>query len=374
MHQNELEYLLDKYESKQLSEEEWALLLTTVAENPHIETLIQNRLSQKMDSSTVPVSENKMDEALSLVLSVDKPALKPVKRIRNYRLYWAAASVAVSLIAGTVFYLNRSPELVVSSTEASAPADVLPGSDKAILTLSDGRRVELDVNNAASATINDGDVIIANNNGGLSYKNAGIAAINTMSTPKGGQYHLELADGSKVWLNAASSITYPTAFPGKTREVTVTGEAYFEIAKNKSKPFIVKTALKNITVLGTSFNINCYPDENWKTSLLEGAVSIGGKILQPGQAYVNDKVQATDLQKDIAWKNGLFNFEGADFQTVMRQLARWYDIDVEYEGEVPSRYFEGKMDRGLTLTQALKILKETGIGFRIEGRKLIISK
>lgn len=374
MHQNELEYLLDKYESKQLSEEEWALLLTTVAENPHIETLIQNRLSQQMDSSTVPVSENKMDEALSLVLSVDKPALKPVKRIRNYRLYWAAASVAVLLIAGTVFYLNRSPELVVSSTEASAPADVLPGSDKAILTLSDGRRVELDVNNAASATINDGDVIIANNNGGLSYKNAGVAAINTMSTPKGGQYHLELADGSKVWLNAASSITYPTAFTGKTREVTVTGEAYFEIAKNKSKPFIVKTALKNITVLGTSFNINCYPDENWKTSLLEGAVSIGGKILQPGQAYVNDKVQATDIQKDIAWKNGLFNFEGADFQTVMRQLARWYDIDVEYEGEVPSRYFEGKMDRGLTLTQALKILKETGIGFRIEGRKLIISK
>ncbi|MBO9571836.1 MAG: FecR family protein, partial [Chitinophagaceae bacterium] len=204
-------------------------------------------------------------------------------------------------------------------------------------------------------------------------KSAGIdISYNTMSTPKGGQYQLTLVDGTKVWLNAASSITYPAIFTGNNRKVIVKGEVYFEVAKDKNKPFVVQTDTDEINVLGTSFNVNAYRDRGYiKTSLIDGAIKIGNILLQPGQAFANGKIVKTDIQQDIAWKNGLFNFSGASLEEVMLELSRWYDVDIVYEHK-PEKYFDGKMDRGLTLLQALKILKQTGIHFRIEDRKLIV--
>ncbi len=234
----------------------------------------------------------------------------------------------------------------------------------------------------ASQIIKSSDGILAyqqvkNNSSGVTPSPAGGGeggGINTMSTPRGGQYKLTLPDGTKVWLNAASSITYPIAFSGKTREVRITGEVYFEVAKNKQKPFIVKTHKENITVLGTQFNINSYSDEPFtKTSLIEGSVSINNKILRPGEAYENGIITKTNIARDVAWKNGLFNFDGLDLPAAMRQLARWYDLDIEFEKNIPDKVIRGEMGRDLKLSQVQKILNMMEVKFRLEGRKMIVS-
>ncbi len=188
-----------------------------------------------------------------------------------------------------------------------------------------------------------------------------------MSTPRGGQYQLKLPDGSKVWLNAASSITYPTAFTGDNREVKITGEAYFDVVKNESKPFVVKTYKDRVIVLGTEFNINSYTDEGFiKTSLVEGTVKINQTLLKPGQAYINGKILETDLSKDLAWKNGLFSFENADIQSVMRQLARWYDVEVKFKGSISTDQFSGKLGRNLALSQVMRLLRVARVNYEIE--------
>ncbi len=303
-------------------------------------------------------------------------------------LRWASAAAIILLVTSlavyyTIFYTSSSENKIVQTLPSSIPDDILPGSDRAILTLSNGDKLQL--NNATSETIKDGNLAIENNNGQLFYKNVDVAVSNTMTTPKGGQYKLILADGTKVWLNAASSITYPTAFTSNSREVTITGEAYFEVAKNVSKPFIVKTARETIWVLGTSFNVNAYADEKaTKTSLAEGSIKVipakttGGeeKILQPGQAYINGKIITTDISQDISWKNGVFNFDNKKIQEAMRQLARWYDLEVVYQnGKIPDIEFGGKMGMDLKLSQMLKGLEGSGLQFRIErGNKLIITQ
>lgn len=209
--------------------------------------------------------------------------------------------------------------------------------------------------------------------------------MNTVSTPKGGQYKIQLPDGTNVWLNAASSITYPTAFTGNKREVIIDGEAYLEVKSNKGQPFFVTTKTSAIQVLGTSFNINAYEDEPSKTSLIEGSIKVAlrpsgnapgssGFILKPGQAYKNGKVITTDIDQDIAWKNGLFNFEGLGVKEVMNQLQRWYDIEVIYEGEIPDVSFYGKIHKNVKLSIVLDALRDIGVQFRMEGeRKLMVS-
>ena len=208
---------------------------------------------------------------------------------------------------------------------------------------------------------------------------------NTITIPNGGQYQLILADGTKVWLNAASSLKFPTAFPGKQRTVELTGEAYFEVAKNKNQPFNVKTPTQTVQVLGTHFNINAYSNEPFvKTTLLEGSVNVssagGSLLLKPGQqALLNNSGLATlkddvDTDEAIAWRNGLFQFNDVDIKTIMRQVARWYDVDVEFKGQVPAYTFHGKISRNLNASTVLKIFELSGINFTIEGRKIIVSK
>jgi ferric-dicitrate binding protein FerR (iron transport regulator) len=240
-----------------------------------------------------------------------------------------------------------------------------------------------------NGTIQHGSAKI-NKQGGLliynalaSYKSGKKVLYNTLSTPRGGQYQVVLPDGSKVWLNAESSLHFPTAFTGNQREVTLTGEAYFEVAKYMEKPFRVKVDGMSINVLGTHFNVNAYSDENTiKTSLLEGSVKIIkgnlSELLKPGyQAVLNkkqDKIRITDADMDgvMAWKNGLFQFDGADINNIMHEIGRWYNVEIVYSGKVPTRTFEGKISRDAELSEVLRILELSKVKFSVVGRKIIV--
>lgn len=274
--------------------------------------------------------------------------------------------------------------------------DILPGTNKATLMLADGSKIVLDDAKRGMIARQTDVEISKTKNGQLVYSAEGsvlapdqqpatdIVPTNMITTPRGGQYSVVLPDGTKVWLNAASSLRYPTAFPGTERRVELTGEAYFEVAKNAAKPFFVKTASQTVEVLGTHFNINSYADEKiTKTTLLEGSVRVTGNAgqqglkLKPGQqATATEKeirmVSDPDIDEAMAWKEGKFMFRDADLQTIMRQLSRWYDVDVEYQGEVITRHYRGRVSRNVPVSQVFQILKTSGVNFTINGRKIIV--
>lgn len=315
-------------------------------------------------------------------------ATSAVKKIgRRWWTYVAAAIIIAALGIGLYQYTHQKP---VQPAVATIPPknDALPGGNKAILKLANGRNIVLDSAANGSLAVQGNANVVKLANGRLAYQNRQNAqrepVYNTVSTPRGGQYNLTLSDGTQVWLNAASSITFPTDFTGDRREVTVTGEAYFEVAGNNTKPFHVLYDHTDIQVLGTHFNVNTYEDEAFaRTTLLEGRVRVvsGGQqiLLLPGQQAAQaadgqlSKNTKVDLEQVMAWKNGLFNFDGADLQQVLRQLGRWYDVDVVYEGNVPERRFGGEIPRDLNLSQVLKVLQKVEVKFRIDGKKLIVS-
>ncbi|WP_207514615.1 FecR family protein [Longitalea luteola] len=317
-------------------------------------------------------------------------------RIASRRILFRYAAAAVLLIAtGLIIYnfMNRQSskpsQTLAATTTKQSPTDVLPGHDGAILTLANGNQVLLDsLGNGVIAT--EGKTNIKIQNGQLVYDvmQAGREMLyNTMSTPKGRQYQLLLPDGSKVWLNAASSITYPVAFIEKERAVKVTGEVYIEVAKDREKPFIVNVDDRaTVQALGTSFNINAYGDEpGIRTTLLEGKVKVAkrekesGKehsiLLDPGQQVIDlahsplTIRHSPDIEEVMAWKNGRFEFVGNNIQSVMGQLSRWYNVDIVYEGTLPEANFVGAIARTEKLSQVLKMLELTNvIRFKIQER------
>nr|MBA4167663.1 DUF4974 domain-containing protein [Chitinophagaceae bacterium] len=253
-----------------------------------------------------------------------------------------------------------------------------------VLTLNDGRKIVLDSLPAGTVDLQDGASALLQN-GMLTYNptQTNIAGLNTMSTPRGRKFDIKLSDGTHIWLNAASSVTFPVVFKDATRNIKITGEAYLDVAQN-TKPFIVNVDDKtSVQVIGTSFNIKAYRDESAiRTTLITGAIKVSGnreeKILKPGQqnslytdgAFTVDN--NTDIEQVTAWKNGAFNFNRADIQTVMRELARWYDIDVIYSGNIPKREFRGEIGRDLSLSQVLKGLKDMEVHFDINGRTVTV--
>lgn len=306
---------------------------------------------------------------------------------RRWKFWRLAAAAAVLLPLGAGFWIwthmsSSSPVLPA----VSAIHDARPGGNKAVLTLAGGGSIVLD--SAANGTLAEqGSTKIEKlATGQLAYKassarDAGSVLYNTLNTPRGGQYQLTLPEGTRVWLNSASSITYPTAFKGAERKVSITGEVYFEVAEDASHPFVVSKGDMDITVMGTHFNANTYDDEkDIKVSLLEGAVKVSrsgkGEVLKPGQqAQVTDAVKVisnVDMAEVIAWKNGSFYFRRASLPVVLRQLSRWYDVDIVYEGPVPDLPFAGEMGKDLNLAQVLTILERMGVRTRIEGKKLIV--
>nr|WP_253906562.1 FecR family protein [Chitinophaga sp. SYP-B3965] len=300
---------------------------------------------------------------------------RPVRRIFQF----AAAAAVLGIIATGLYFWNENK--IKSATEATyVKNDVAPGSNKAVLILGDGSQVTLD--STGNQTLRQGSIAIHQQGGQLQYDTQGeetSITYNTLTTPRGGQFQIILPDGTKVWLNAASSLRYPTTFTGGERKVEITGEAYFEVAKNAAMPFRVKmNDNATVEVLGTHFNINAYADESAiRATLLEGRIKVMDVVLNPGeQAQITADVKVlhqVDTSAVMAWRYGLFNFEGQNLKEVMRQLSRWYDIDVIYEGTVPDIVFGGKMLRNINLSQLLKILEDAEVHFSLEeGRKLII--
>jgi ferric-dicitrate binding protein FerR (iron transport regulator) len=277
--------------------------------------------------------------------------------------------------------------------QAPAPAaDIMPGGNKAILTLGDNTTINLDDAKNGVVGQQGNTQVVKSKEGRLDYYTVGAKAsaitYNLLTTPRGGQYQLALPDGSKVWLNAASSLRYPTAFAGKERVVELHGEAYFEIAPNPSMPFKVAVSQQageapaEIEVLGTHFNVKAYADEPAvHTTLLEGSVRVrkGRNIvpLQPGQqASWNSardvRVVPADVEEAVAWKNGLFKFNEATIEDVMRQLSRWYDVEVVYTNGIPGDLFRGEIYRNVNVSKVLKVLEASGVQFKVEGKKILV--
>lgn len=286
------------------------------------------------------------------------------------RLGYAAAIALLLGAGGLLYFILRTPEKTVIQPTAQ---DILPATNKATLTLADGTVILLDSN--VNSMIRPG---IRQQGGQLHYERITTASLNTLTTPRNGFFSVQLPDGTIAWLNAESSIKYPTVFKGNERLVEVTGETYFDVAPHASMPFVVHANGMNIKVLGTQFNINTYKDEPAPTAtLVQGRISVNGTMLQPGQqaALANEQITITDridISQITAWKNGLFSFHKTALTVVMKQLARWYDVDIVYEGTIPKRYFGGEIERSLRLSDVLELLRETGVNFRIEGRKVIV--
>jgi len=346
------------------------------------------------DTSVVPVDWE------SIWDTIHQSAIQPVTPVRKMKWLRVAAAIII-LISISVYFFNRNTlnrstkdEIVKIEPIQELNNDVLPGGNKAILTLANGSQIVLD--SAANGIVaQQGNTeVMKLANGQLVYKGAGDQAnevlYNTMVTPRGGQYKLILPDGSRVWLNAVSSIRFPTAFIGKERTVEITGEAYFEIVKNLSRPFrvFVRPLSGNggmeVAVLGTHFNINAYQDEPAiKTTLLEGSVKVSNgashTIIKRGQqSQLNNNgvikvIQDADVAEAVAWKDGRFEFNDTDLKTIMRQVMRWYDVDVEYHGNIPARYFTADISRNKTLSGVLKILKLSDVDFKLEGKKLTVT-
>ncbi|HEU4551990.1 MAG TPA: FecR domain-containing protein [Chitinophaga sp.] len=389
--------LIEKYLDNALSREERQQLLD-MTEAGNDETLI--RLFQEMLANEAFAGEAadgpRMKQSLLDVLAVDKnPDAGKVHSMHRRKSNWmryAAAAAILACALGTFLWLQqKSPIPAPLANKTAAPAtDILPGGKKAQLTLADGTVIQLDsAGNGALATQPGSQVV--NKNGEVIYTPNGNAqdmiAYNTLRTPRGGIYQLSLPDGSKVWLNAASSISYPVAFRGRERLVEIAGEAYFEVAPHANMPFKVKVNDKSIIeVLGTAFNVMAYHEAPFiNTTLLQGAVRVtnNGKqvTLQPGQqakaAAGQLSVKTLDqagISKALAWKEGRFNFQDASLQEIMMQLSRWYDIEVVYEKDIPDIEFIGEIERSLPLSDVLKGLKMSGVNFRLEnGKRLIVS-
>lgn len=312
---------------------------------------------------------------------------------RRWYIQVAAAVITLLFTAVLIKYLIRPTTLTNNqpadnTASVKKPNDIQPGTNKALLTLADGKVIELDSTQSYDIAT-QGGTVLQNKDGLISYdastnKNSTeTISFNTVSTPKGGQYQIVLPDGSKVWLNAASSLKFPTAFKGVTRTVELTGEGYFEIAKNEKHPFHVKANDLDVEVLGTHFNVMAYGNEKFmRTSLLEGSVKLnyGNKPqqLKPGQqGEVNKstgtvKVGEGNMEEAIAWKNGSFYFDNASLTTIMRQLERWYDIEVDYVGNEKQKYYSVEMSRNMSLSQVLKLLNAADIQFKIEKNKLSV--
>lgn len=312
---------------------------------------------------------------------------RPVRRVpgRQISRWWAAAAVLVPIVAIGIWVAERHSGPAVTTGQVTSA--IPPGGSRATLTLGNGSRILLDTN-ATGHLVQKGGIQVQYDQGKIDYATAKIAdsevTYNTLATAKGGQYQLTLPDGSKVWLNAASSLRYPTAFIGKERHVELTGEAYFEVAQQKDQPFTVGVGTMNVKVLGTEFDVMAYPEEGHKlTTLIQGSVKVqsGGeaKQLAVGQQSVvaagspMNIVTDIDVENVVAWKTGFFRFKDIDLQTMMREIARWYDIDVQFERQDLTLKFGGRISRKLNLSELISLLEGNGVGhFKLEGRKLIV--
>lgn len=379
--------LIYKIWSGQADAQETALFESLLRRNPEYKVVYEKQTSWEV-----------IQERLNDIYEFDDQAIR--SRMRSFQPKWkrivyplqapgsrkwllsAAAVVAALLLGLNAIYFHKSDRKPENQVIAG---DVFPGRNQAILTLAGGQKIMLDSSSVGKIGHQGNADIVKSGAGSIAYHpsmNSPLeATLNNLETPPAGQFQITLPDGTLVWLNNASRLTYPTAFVGKERQVELSGEAFFQVAKDAARPFRVKVRDETVQVLGTSFNINAYLDEPAiATTLVDGAVAVDHKgesvKLQPGnQARISQqgdlKVLPVSVEPIIAWKNGFFTFdESVDFAAAMRQLSRWYAVRVEYEGEVPHQVFYGTIDRQVTLSQILKIFESKEYKLEIEGRTL----
>jgi transmembrane sensor len=307
---------------------------------------------------------------------------------RFYKRWAIAVAAVISVICGLYFWENKQASFKVEDN-AMNKNDIGPGKQGATLTLANGKKIVLSDAINGELVKEAGVTISKTADGQIMYKVSGsdvkTNTINILSTARGETYIVMLPDDTKVWLNAASTLKYPVSFASlKERRVELFGEAYFEVAKDKQHPFIVKTEKQEVEVLGTHFNIKSYADEaDTKTTLLEGSVKVvsaankNNFILKPSQQAVLSnsgfKIQEADIAEAIAWKDGYFRFKDEDLKSIMLKLSRWYDVEVKYEANVSTKEFSGKLSRSNHISEILKALETTkGVHFNVEGRRVTV--
>lgn len=371
MKKEELKALFKKYHENNCTEEEKALLEAWYLEfNEH-------------DLDISPQRVKVISQRIFRELPGNHTAFIKI----GVRLAVAATIIGVMITVGLKFFLPVVPKDKVAKNQ-----DIRPGSNIAVLTLGNGQQINLNTVTNGQIAKQAGIQIYKTVSGQVTYKSTAnptandIITTNNISTPKGGQWQITLPDGSKIWLNSASSINYPSTFSNqKERIVHLSGEAYFEIAKDRLHPFIVKTEKQTVVVLGTHFNINSYADEPAvKTTLAEGRVKVSTrtgdtKFLIPGQQAILENgglhVKEADIEEALAWKNGYFRFNDESIQGVMRKLSRWYNIDVQYDPNVSNDGLNGKISRFKNISQVLKALEATQtVHFNVEGRRVTVLK
>lgn len=327
-----------------------------------------------------------------------KDKLQLPKRRNSIKIY-SILAVAATLVltSGILIYLSFNPSLSPEKKPITQIASVIkPGGNKATLTLANGQKISLTDTSNGEIAEQSGIAITKTADGQLVYTIKKSLAVspanqttqfNTIETPVGGQYQINLPDGTKVWLNAASSLKYPTQFAAHQRQVELTGEGYFEVSKDKKRPFTVITDKQQVQVLGTHFNVNAYKEEQaTKTTLLEGRVKVSNasrqkqgnsKLLSPGEqstlTQASFQVEKVDIESVIAWKNGYFTFADEDLEVSMRKLSRWYNVDISYQGKFDNISFGGAISRSKSLAEVIQILELTRkVKFKIEGRRIIL--
>ncbi|ACU58853.1 FecR family protein [Chitinophaga pinensis] len=354
MDEQAIKALLEKYKAGAASEEELALLESWYSDY------------EEEGPSTLS-----MEKRLAAVDEVwQKLGGQPARTRRLWpRIAVAAAAVLVILFV-SLYYTGRQQPKIVHQ-------DIVPGSNKAILTLTNGKTIDLSsqktgvVINTTALAYDDGTPIAGDND-------TRSPQLMVLHTPRGGTYQIVLPDGTKVWLNAASTLKFPASFANQQeRKIALTGEAYFEVAPAARQPFLVDAGTQQIQVLGTHFNINAYEEEETpRTTLLEGSIRVGQILLKPGeQAAGALKITAVNVDEIMGWKNGYFVFENEQLPSVMRKIARWYDVDVRFNGEIPTDEFGGRVSRSSNLSQVLRKLELTNkVHFNINGRTITVTK
>jgi transmembrane sensor len=372
MDQQEAARLLEKYIDK-----------TATAQERHLVDTWYNNEAAKRQLTDADSFEHLADE---LWLGTRARAgLNPVKKIHK-AWYWLSAAV-VLLFGLSLAYIALRPD---SETKLSAQtSQIKPGTNKAVLTLANGKKIYL--NNATKGKLAEQNNTSVNktDSGKIVYQAEGktaenALAYNTITTPAGGQFQLTLADGTSVTLDASSSITYPVTFTGKQRLVTMKGQVYFEVAHNSNKPFVVSTQGQSIEVLGTHFNVNAYDDEPLiKTTLLTGSIKLKvaehQALLKPGQqgvvqvAATTIDIKDADIEETMAWQKGYFRFHQEEIHSIMRKLARWYNIDVTFEGPTPTEKYSGTISRYKNINQVLSMLEYSkSVHFKVSGRRVTV--
>jgi len=384
MNTDKFKILIQKYQAGKLNGKQKALL----------DQWFQTLGEESNSPPWTPAQLESLGKRILTEIQREATTVKPVRRLIPRWLPYVAASL-VFVALGTLYYYTFIPKKPRQLSLALVQ-DVAPGGNRATLTLADGRVVNLSQSQSGivigdGITYLDGSTVFGQGAGSTEQEaqHTGVTTDNLqLTTPKGGTYQITLADGTKVWLNSASTLRYPSRFDGDERIVEMEGEAYFEVAPFSSKsprPFLVKTENQTLKVLGTHFNVSAYADEEeTKTTLVEGAVQIVNlktkrmNTLKPGEQSIVRSTQTeiynVNPETAVAWKSGIFHFEDTPFEQMMRQIARWYDIEVNYQGKIPEELFTGKMNRNVNLQVFVNFLKDSGIRSHIEGRRLIVGK